>query len=224
MHDTNRSSIEPSYSGSPVKEGGDHLHCDCCGYSLFGISKSRCPECGQKIDVERIKENDVKRALKKKIVSNCLQIFSCVPLIGLTALIFSLFVSYSENSKYRMAARFQALSEIILPDAARIVATKDRFWIEGEYYLVFDTNEEVVHKLLDQPPWGASSWLSFPLESEIANWCRFDNDASVRPLWSDKHLRYIAIDKSSKGEHWSHGRIIIVDPAICRIWFCRWGT
>ncbi len=127
------------------------------------------------------------------------------------------------------------------PSNARVIARGDDhggFHGDGEFYVVFETDEQTIQKWLSgSAPWG-QEWEQGPVPGEIgfhcsfgtlgASWStvngesRYRGDEELVRLFSSNQTWYAARERGSSSLRWHNGDLFIVDPQAKTVWFCVW--
>jgi len=116
------------------------------------------------------------------------------------------------------------------PKSARIIRTGDDhggFHGDGEFYLVFDTDQETIERWLSgRAPWGAEKWRNGPVPSEIAGHCAFGEgmrrSGEVAQAFDKKSVVFVAKPRGPGGTPWHNGDLMVVDRVGNRVWVSHW--
>lgn len=170
-----------------------------------------------------------------------------VVLIGVPLVLFAWFLfspGFSQEPNRRVitdpVAEFKQSTGLTLPASASIVSSGDvslDFLGDGEFYLVFEVDQETLKQWLDEPPpWEQIEWKQGPVSNDIGWHCGFgasgmsadsagggpDHNISklqVEQVLSSEQVRYVARDSAPQ---WEMGQILILDLEHSRVWYSSW--
>lgn len=137
------------------------------------------------------------------------------------------------------AVRFYRITNLWKPSGAKVVSTGDDhggLLGDGEFYYVFQIDDNVIEGWLKEPPpWGAE-WKRGPIPGEIGfhcmfgttgvSWTRLDNGApfyhgerKLVDLLSSDQIWYAARERSTP---WHNGDLLLLDRTKGQVWLSSW--
>jgi len=141
-------------------------------------------------------------------------------------------------------ARFAQISDLEWPETAEVVVASDTHARqgEGEFYIVFDVDVEVLEDWLSNPPpWGTGEWLNGPVPPEIGSHPSFGTDGvsigqfddgpyeyrgdeQLVTLLSSDEIWYVARERCcGEGSLYFHnGDLLVLDLDARRVWLSSW--
>lgn len=176
-------------------------------------------------------------------------------LLAVSALIAPILICFSSTSvappaQYRKTidnpgAEFSQITGLEWPKYTKVITVADThggFIGDGEFYLIFDTDREILEKWLSNPPpWKIDEWKSGPVPPEIGSHVSFGKDGIMIGSVGDGPYQY-----GSKGElvdllksdkiwyvvkerccgrdslYFHNGELLIIDLDAQQVWFSSW--
>ncbi len=140
---------------------------------------------------------------------------------------------------------FTQLTDLEWPKNTRVITVADThggFFGDGEFYLVFDSDQEILEEWLSNtPPWEVDKWKSGPVPPEIGAKASFGTEgvgtssANGGPTeyWGDEQLiqllnsdsiLYAAKERCCGPEslYFHNGNLLIIDLEAQMVWLSVW--
>jgi hypothetical protein len=106
------------------------------------------------------------------------------------------------------------------PESAKIVTTKDEFFVfDYEYYIIFTADHESLERWLsNSSPWYGHKWKPGPVPSEIPDGI----DKVNVNLSTSENTRYVAREYCCKDHAFHSGDLLIIDLDSNMVWLKSW--
>ncbi len=135
--------------------------------------------------------------------------------------------------------RFTQITGLEWPETAKIITTGDTYFLgEGEFYLVFEVDQEVLETWLSNPPpWEGNEWKSGPVPQKIGYHTTFGTsgtiiggteyigDEQLVKLLNSNSIWYVAKERCCSDRDYlefHNGNLLIIDLDSNRVWLSIW--
>ena len=142
-------------------------------------------------------------------------------------------------------AEFTQITKLEWPKSAKVITVSDThggFLGDGEFYLVFETEQEDLEKWLSNPPpWEIDEWVSGPVPPEIGSNASFGlggagtssiNGVSTEywggepliQLLNSNNIWYVAKERCCGRDslYFHNGELLIIDLEAGKVWLSSW--
>lgn len=140
-------------------------------------------------------------------------------------------------------SEFKQSTSLTLPASASIVSSGDvvmDFVGDGEFYLVFEVDQEALKLWLDEPlPWDQAEWKRGPISADLVWHGSFGvggmsgdpagggldhkiSKSELKQVSKSNQIWYIDRGQSHNEERWRNGQILIIDLDHNRVWYSSW--
>lgn len=113
------------------------------------------------------------------------------------------------------------------PVSAQVIEFSDDhggFHGEGIFWIVFRLERAELESLLSRPVWGGLEWKDPPITENLLSLVkdRLPRTAASCPSSAPGEMKYVA-QQLVKAAGWADGRVMLVDPDSCTVWFSQWN-
>lgn len=140
---------------------------------------------------------------------------------------------------------FTKFTGLAWPDGATVIAADTPYsapFGEGEFYLIFETNSEVIKDWLSKPPpWEAGIWKYGPIPPEIGlhitlgtsgvgiqgngSLSTYFGDEQLVQLLNSRNNLYAINERCCNGNPgFNNGNLLIIEPGLNKVWLVIWDS